>query len=192
MLAVDTFRGVLSDVEVQALLSKGIVLLFLGLIPFAKVASAQDPNAIDQVVVTGSGESLTSPDLFSVDRRFLETPGAVTAYSSDQYHLGRAAYLEDFLPYVSGVLIQSSQGAEDTKISIRGSNAQDDDILGLSVLLDGIPLNQGDGEACLQDLDLRSVKYAEVYRGADAQIEGARSFNPGNGRSVYGGVSYTW
>jgi hypothetical protein len=72
VLAVDTFRGVLSDVEVQALLSKGIVLLFLGLIPFAKVASAQDPNAIDQVVVTGFGESLTSPDLFSVDRRFLE------------------------------------------------------------------------------------------------------------------------
>jgi outer membrane receptor protein involved in Fe transport len=31
-----------------------------------------------------------------------------------------------------------------------------------------MPLNQGDGEAYLQDLDLRSVKYAELYRGADA------------------------
>jgi iron complex outermembrane receptor protein len=26
----------------------------------------------------------------------------------------------------------------------------------------------------------------------NAQVEGARSFNPGNGRSVYGGVSHTW
>jgi iron complex outermembrane receptor protein len=46
--------------------------------------------------------------------------------------------------------------------------AQEDDIIGLDILLDGMPLNQGYGEAFLQDLDLRSVKYAEIYRGADA------------------------
>jgi iron complex outermembrane receptor protein len=72
--------------------------------------------------------------------------------------------MEDFLPYAPGVLIQSSQGSQDTKVSVRGSGAQQDDIVGLGVLLDGIPLNQGDGEAFLRDLDLRSVKYAEVYR----------------------------
>ena len=66
------------------------------------------------------------------------------------------------------MLIQSSQGSEDTKVSVRGSGAQEDNIIGLGILLDGIPLNQGDGEAFLHDLDLRSVKYAEVYRGADA------------------------
>ena len=59
-------------------------------------------------------------------------------------------------------------GSEDTKVSVRGSGAQEDNIIGLGILLDGMPLNQGDGEAFLQDLDLRSVKYAEVYRGADA------------------------
>ncbi len=44
---------------------------------------------------------------------------------------------------------------------------QNDDLSGLAILLDAIPLNQADGEAYLYDLDLQSVKYAEVYRGAD-------------------------
>ena len=47
-------------------------------------------------------------------------------------------------------MIQSSQGSEDTKVSVRGSGAQEDDIIGLGILLDGVTLNQGDGEALLQ------------------------------------------
>ena len=81
---------------------------------------------------------------------------------------GRGAYLEDFLRYQPGVILQSAQGSEDTKLSIRGSGVQNDDIIGVSLLIDGIPLNQADGEAFLHDVDLQSVKYAEVYRGADA------------------------
>lgn len=152
-----------------------LLLLCLRLVPLCPVARAQSTNAIEQVVVSGSMESLTSPNLNSVAQRFLDTPGAVNVYSSNRYQLGRGAYLEDFLPYVPGVLIQSSQGSEDTKISIRGSDAQDDNIIGLGILLDGVPLNQGDGEAFLQDLDLRGVKYAEVYRGADALRFGSLS-----------------
>ena len=64
--------------------------------------------------------------------------------------------------------IQSGQGSDDTHVSIRGSGLQSDDLTGLEILLDGMNINQGDGEAFLQDIDLRDVKYAEVYRGADA------------------------
>ncbi len=35
-------------------------------------------------------------------------------------------------------------------------------------MLDGLTLNQGDGEAILEDFDLATVKYAEVFRGANA------------------------
>ena len=35
-------------------------------------------------------------------------------------------------------------------------------------MLDGLSLNQGDGEAILEDFDLATVKYAEVFRGATA------------------------
>jgi iron complex outermembrane recepter protein len=134
----------------------------------ASEASAQPTGLLPEVVVTGFSGSLLSPGLDSVAERFHEIPGAVSVFSSDHYERSRGAYLEDFLPCAPGVLIQSSQGSEDTKVSVRGSGAQEDDIIGLAILLDGMPLNQGDGEAFLWDLDLRSVKYAEVYRGADA------------------------
>ena len=35
-------------------------------------------------------------------------------------------------------------------------------------MLDGLTLNQADGEAILEDFDLATVKYAEVFRGANA------------------------
>ena len=35
-------------------------------------------------------------------------------------------------------------------------------------MLDGLTVNQGDGEAILEDFDLATIKYAEVFRGADA------------------------
>jgi hypothetical protein len=54
------------------------------------------------------------------------------------------------------------------KVSIRGSGIQSDAIAGLELLIDGIPLNQADGEAFLHDIDLHSAQYAEVSRGADA------------------------
>ena len=56
-----------------------------------------------------------------------------------------------------------------TKISIRGSGIQsEDEPLGVQFTLDGLTLNQGDGEAILEDFDLATIKYAEVFRGADA------------------------
>ena len=42
-------------------------------------------------------------------------------------------------------------------------------------MLDGLTLNQGDGEAILEDFDLATIKYAEVFRGANAFKYGALS-----------------
>jgi len=157
-----------SDDPVKVKSTLFLLLLCLVWMPLGTIASAQPTNLLPPVVVTAPIESLISPGLDSVAERFHEIPGAVSVYSSEHYQRGRGAYLEDFLPYTPGVLIQSSQGSEDTKVSVRGSGAQEENIIGLGILLDGMPLNQGDGEAFLHDLDLRSVKYAEVYRGADA------------------------
>ena len=123
------------------------------------------------IVVTGESsdaDSLTSPGLDAARERLQTTPGATNVHGSEDLQRGRGAYLEDLLRYQPGVVMQSAQGSEDTKLSIRGSGVQNDDIIGVAVLIDGIPLNQADGEAFLHDVDLQSVKYAEVYRGADA------------------------
>ena len=156
------------EIKVAAVLLLLSCLLWMPLGTNAAEPSQQPTIPLPEEVVTGTPGSLISPNLDSVAERFHEIPGAVSVFSSDHYARSRGSYLEDFLPYAPGVLIQSSQGSEDTKVSVRGSGAQEDNIIGLGILLDGIPLNQGDGEAFLHDLDLRSVKFAEIYRGADA------------------------
>ena len=74
-------------------------------------------------------------------------PGAVNVVDAADLSRDRGAYLEDLLRAQPGVVVQSSQGAEDTHLSIRGSGVQSDDLRGVSVLVDGIPLNQADGDS---------------------------------------------
>ena len=150
------------------------LVLLLATVPF-RLARSDEANsglaATPRVIVTGTDpgtSSLTSPDIGAARDRLQTVPGAVSVDDSVDLQHGRGAYLEDFLRYQPGVIIQSAQGSEDTKLSIRGSGVQNDDIIGVSLLIDGVPLNQADGEAFLHDVDLQSVKYAEVYRGADA------------------------
>jgi iron complex outermembrane receptor protein len=64
--------------------------------------------------------------------------------------------------------MQSENGVEMSKVSIRGSGIEsDDEPLGVEFLLDGISFDQGDGETIIEDFDVSTLKYAEVYRGAD-------------------------
>ena len=129
---------------------------------------AASTPATERMVVTAESPSLLSPGVEEAKARLQTVPAAASVYSSDDYRLGRHDYLDDFLRYQPGLVISSSQGAEDTHVSSRGSGQNNDDIIGLAILIDGIPINQGDGEAFLHDIDLQSIKYAEVYRGADA------------------------
>ncbi|MGA3172335.1 MAG: TonB-dependent receptor [Chthoniobacteraceae bacterium] len=137
---------------------------------------AQDQNtapvSLPEVVVTDTTSSLVSPSAETAKEQLSQIPGAANVVTSKEFQEGRGAYLDDFLNYQPGLFVQSSQGSEDTKISDRGSGIQADAVSGLEVLLDGMAINQGDGEAFLQDFDLRDVKYAEVYRGADAMRYG--------------------
>ncbi len=123
---------------------------------------------MERLIITANPPSVLSPGVEEARARLQTVPAAASVYSSDDYLLGRHDFLEDFLRYQPGVVVQSSQGTEDTHVSSRGSGQDGDDIIGLTILIDGIPINQGDGEAYLYDIDLQSVKYAEVYRGADA------------------------
>lgn len=147
-----------------------LVALLLWSAPGAASAQQGDIPGLttDRIVVTADAPSVLSPSLEEARARLQTVPGAVNVYGSDDHRLGRHDYLEDLLRYQPGLVISSSQGAEDTHVSSRGSGQNNDDIIGLAILIDGVPINQGDGEAFLHDIDLQSVQYAEVYRGADA------------------------
>ena len=114
-------------------------------------------------------ESNTAPSIDEAEKQKEEIPGGLTIKDTDEMNRGRASNFEDLLQRTLGVFMQTENGAEVSKVSIRGSGIlSEDEPLGVQFILDGLTLNQGDGEAILEDFDLATVKYAEVFRGANA------------------------
>ena len=139
--------------------------------------SAEPPEATAaEVVVTAQAEpeSLTSPSEEQAAEQKKEVPGGFTLRNVDEMKLGRSSNFEDLLQRTPGLFFQTDNGTEMTKISIRGSGIQsEDEPLGVQFMLDGLTINQGDGEAILEDFDLATIKYAEVFRGANALCYGS-------------------
>ena len=134
-------------------------------------------NAAETEVVTVTGEatgSLTSLSPEESAKQKRQVPGAFTVKTTDDMELGRASNFEDLLQRTPGVFLQSENGVEVSKISIRGSGiTSEDEPLGVIFLLDGLNFNQGDGESVLEDFDVAALSHAEVFRGAGAFKYGA-------------------
>ena len=153
--------------------------------------SAMAQNQLPAVIVVSHVPAEISPDLATQQSLFARYAGAATVVELGDFTLSRGSYLSDYIRFVPGVSITAAQGSEDTQISVRGSgNLENDSIAGAELVVDGIPINQADGEAYLQDLDLNAVKFAEVYRGADAfrfggiTLGGSINFITYTGRSL--------
>jgi iron complex outermembrane recepter protein len=118
-----------------------LLLLILLLLP-GEVSAQRSPYELPGIVVTGSPGSAISPDVQTAKQLLDRYPGATSVVTSQDFSLGRGSYLEDYIRFEPGVLIQSAQGSEDTRVSIRGSGIQSDAIAGLELLIDGIPLRK--------------------------------------------------
>jgi iron complex outermembrane recepter protein len=140
-----------------------------------EVANAQELTETEEVTVSGEAiSSLTSPTMDQSHNIENQTPGAVTIKRADEMKLGRASNFEDLLQRTPGIFLQSENGAEVSKISIRGSGiTSEDEPIGIMFLLDGLNYNQGDGETILEDFDVTTISHAEIFRGADAFNYGA-------------------
>lgn len=150
-----------------------IVVLAVKLHSTGLRAEENSAEVLPETVVTAQPDSLLSPTPSDVAAALASKPAATSIVEPEDFSEGRGAYLDDFLRFAPGVYLQPVQGEEVTKLSVRGSGLQDDSVKGTEILVDGMPLNQGDGEAFLQDVSLPAVKYAELYRGADALRYGA-------------------
>jgi len=139
------------------------------------VDTSIDPTETERVTVTGEATgSLTSasPEKSAEQKR--QVSGAFTVKTTDDMELGRSSNFEDLLQRIPGIFLQSENGSEVSKISIRGSGiTSEDEPLGVMFLLDGLNFNQGDGETILEDFDVAALSCAEVFRGADAFKYGA-------------------
>jgi iron complex outermembrane receptor protein len=134
-------------------------------------------NSAETEAVTVTGEatgSLTSASPEESAEQKTQVPGAFTIKTAEEMERGRASNFEDLLQRAPGVFLQSENGAEVSKISIRGSGiTSEEEPLGVMFLMDGLNFNQGDGEATLEDLDVATISHAEIFRGANAFKYGA-------------------
>jgi iron complex outermembrane receptor protein len=106
------------------------------------------------------------------------TPGGVALIGSQEIKETRATALQDVLDFVPGVMIRPRFGnvADESQISIRGSGLRNNyHLRGLTLLLDGFPLNNADGFGDVEAAELFATKRIEVYKGANALRFGVNS-----------------
>jgi len=154
-----------------------ILLSVVILVEYTPHAFAQDTNAplvLPTITVVGTNAPTGTPSFDAAQAQKRQVPGALTIRSNSVMSTSRGSSFLDLLNGVPGITLQSENGMEVSKYSSRGSGIlSEDEPLGVIFLLDGFPFNQGDGEVILEDFSLGSIKYAEVFRGANAFKYGA-------------------
>lgn len=141
--------------------------------------SAQEaqPVILPTVTVTAAsddGGSLTVPSVRQAQVELSQIAGATAVVDAADYRRGRATTLKDALDFAPGVFIQPRFGAEESRLSIRGSGIQRTfHGRGLKLLQDGVPVNLADGGFDFQVIDPLATGYIEIFRGANALEFGA-------------------
>jgi len=119
-------------------------------------------DSTDNIVVIGEKEKNT--DAMRVDN----WSGSSSFNSAEFWQEQRAVNVKDILDFVPGVFAQQRNGAESTRLSIRGSGlGRQFQGGGLLLLQDGIPLNSADGSFDFQAIDPWLIDYVSVYRGGN-------------------------
>lgn len=151
------------------------IVCAVALAGFVLPLAAQERS--DAVVVRGprpDNPSLAQPNIETARHRIEQIPGGANVIDADDYREARVSTLADALGFSPGVIAQPRFGAEETRLSIRGSGVQRTfHLRGLRLMQDGVPLNLADGSGDFQAIEPLNTRYIEVYRGANALQYGA-------------------
>ena len=111
----------------------------------------------------------TAPSQAEVRADFAKIPGGASVIDSATYKTGRSSTPQDTLGLATGVFVQPRFGAEESRLSIRGSGLNRTfHGRGLLLLQDGMPINLADGSFDFQTLEPLATDHIEVLRGANA------------------------
>jgi iron complex outermembrane receptor protein len=145
--------------------------LSLGLIPFAHAEHLE----LEETLIKGEyRKDSTAPTISEKRADFSHIPGAAAVIDAETYKTGRSSTLQDALGLATGVLIQPRFGAEEARLSIRGSGLQRTfHGRGLLLMQDGAPVNLADGSFDFQTIEPLAADHIEVLRGANAWRYGA-------------------
>ncbi|KXK40845.1 TonB-dependent receptor plug domain-containing protein, partial [Nitrosomonas europaea] len=137
---------------------------------WVQAQNTDDPVQLETIKVVAPGQaSLTVPSLPEVKATMRQVPGGANVIDSESYATGRASTLQDALGYSPGVFVQPRFGAEEARLSIRGSGIQRTfHMRGIKLLQDGSRLNLADGGGDFQAIEPLAARYIEVYRGGNA------------------------
>lgn len=135
-----------------------------------QTTSAPAEDGSIRVVVRADREgalTLFTPEASQAALR--QVPGGTNLIRAEDYQRGRASNLRDALDFQPGVFVQERFGAEEARLSIRGSGIQRTfHGRGIRILQDGFTLNEADGGFDMQALDPLVYSHVEVWRGANA------------------------
>lgn len=138
------------------------------------VVPQRTPEQLDAVTVLGTRPIRTVDDLSAARRKANERAGGTAVIDGESYRDRRAGTLVDALGFAPGVFVQPRFGADEARVSIRGSGLQRTfHGRGLVVLQDGTPINLADGSFDMQAIEPLAARYITVYRGGNALEYGA-------------------
>ncbi|MEZ0231760.1 MAG: TonB-dependent receptor family protein [Methylophilaceae bacterium] len=145
---------------------------------YADHIEKSDTQTLPTVTVTEkkttTGVSLTQADMQEAIKEINKTAGGVTVVDLERVREGRVSNFNDTLGMATGVFAQSRFGAEESRLSIRGSGLQRTfHGRGIQLMQDGIPVNLADGSFDFQAIEPLSTRYIEVFRGANAMRFGS-------------------
>ncbi|WP_294191261.1 TonB-dependent receptor [uncultured Sphingomonas sp.] len=131
-------------------------------------ADTADRDATD-IVVTAS------PTVAEATRQIERTPGAVEVVPDTAFKNTPVQTIKDILQYVPGVIVQPRMG-DDVRLSIRGSGlSRAYGVRGITLTIDGIPMNTSDGLIDFFEVDPSAYAYVEVFKGANALRYGSNA-----------------
>ncbi|WP_369958709.1 TonB-dependent receptor family protein [Pseudomonas benzenivorans] len=140
----------------------------------AGAALAEPVQLQDSSVIGRQQPDPTAPTIAEKRAAFARIPGGAAVVDAETYKSGRSSTLQDALGMATGVFIQPRFGAEEARLSIRGSGLQRTfHGRGLLLLQDGAPVNLADGSFDFQTIEPLAAEHIEVLRGANAWRYGA-------------------
>ncbi|MDH4569920.1 TonB-dependent receptor [Pseudomonas sp. BN414] len=138
-------------------------------VSLASFAHAEHVELGKTVVTDEYRRDPTSPTIAEKKEDFSHIPGGAGVVDAETYKNGRSSTLQDALGMATGVFIQPRFGAEEARLSIRGSGLQRTfHGRGLLLMQDGAPVNLADGSFDFQTIEPLATDHIEVLRGANA------------------------
>lgn len=118
-------------------------------------------NELDEVVITGTRTS----------KRIIDIPYSVVRINNMNFRFGKKTGVNDVLPAIPGMFVQSRYGNHDVRIAIRGFGSKSNSgIRGVRILLDNIPESEPDGQTRIEAIDFNSIGSIEIAKGNSSSL----------------------